>query len=175
MSIQNSIEKALEMGAHQGKLIGADQIVTAHWVRLKCQYGCAAYGMNLACPPFSPDVQYTRQLLKEYQKGLLLTFLAEGGEEYTVRKQMKKAVAHIERMLFLEGYYSAFGMSSGQCNLCRRCDVTQPCRFPQVARPSMEACGIDVFGTLCAAGIPLDIVSSKKQSCTLCGLILFDA
>jgi predicted metal-binding protein len=172
---RKGLEKALALGAYQAKEIDADQVVTAHWVRMKCRYGCQAYGKNLTCPPFAPDVQYTRNLLKEYKKGLLLTFRVETGEEYAIRKQMKRTVAHIERLFFLNGDPSAFGMSSGQCNLCDGCDVTQPCRFPRIARPSMEACGVDVFGTLEAIGLSLEIVTSETQSCTLCGLILFDS
>ena len=38
-----------------------------------------------------------------------------------------------------------------------------------------SACGVDVFGTLEAIGLSLEIVTSETQSCTLCGLILFDS
>ena len=175
MPIENYIEKALELGANQAHLIQSDRIVTAHWVRLKCQFGCGAYGKNLMCPPYSPPPDQTQKVLNEYNRGMLLTYRVESAEdEYRIRKQMKKTIAGLERELFLEGYYNAFGMTSGPCNLCEECDVTQPCKLPRFARPSMEACGIDVFSTIENVGMKLDVVTSAQQPFTYCGLLLLE-
>ena len=40
--------RALELGAKAAKIIEADSIVTAPWVRVKCQFGCPAYGTRLS-------------------------------------------------------------------------------------------------------------------------------
>ena len=107
-----------------------------------------------------------------------LPFLSKKGEEYKMnscmRKQVKKAVAELERELFMGGYYGAFGMSCGPCNLCEECEMTKPCAHPRLARPSMEACGIDVFATLRNVGLNIDVVTSRQESCTFCGLIPFE-
>lgn len=175
MSIDTYIERALELGADQARLIQTDQIVTADWVRLKCQYGCGAYGKNHMCPPSSPAPEQTQRMLNEYRRGILLTYrVASAEEEYGLRKHMKKAIAELERELFLDGYYNAFGLTSGPCNLCEECDVNQPCKLPRLARPAMEACGIDVFSTVQNMGIKLEVVTSDQQPFTYCGLILFE-
>ena len=175
MAIDTYIDRALALGADEARLIQTDQIVTAHWVRLKCQFGCGAYGKNLMCPPYSPSPEQTQKMLREYRRGMLLTYRVESAEEeYRLRKRMKKAIAGLERELFLSGYYNAFGMTSGPCNLCEKCDVTQPCKLPRLARPSMEACGIDVFSTGQNMGIKLNVVTSDQQPFTYCGLILFE-
>jgi predicted metal-binding protein len=172
MEFENYIHRAIELGAGQARLIEPSQVVTADWVRLKCQYGCGAYGSNLTCPPYSPTPAYTQRMLGEYASGLLVTFRVNSEEEeYDVRRQVKRIVADLERELFLDGYYSAFGMSCGPCNLCEECDVTRPCKLPHLARPSMEACGIDVYATLRNVGLKLNVVTSRQQPCTLCGLI----
>ncbi|MCK5614996.1 hypothetical protein KAR91_74730, partial [Candidatus Pacearchaeota archaeon] len=44
-------KQAIKHGARDAKEISADTIVTAPWVRLKCQYGCGGYGQRLTCPP----------------------------------------------------------------------------------------------------------------------------
>lgn len=174
MDLDKYIKRALALGAEQALWIEADRVVvTAHWVRLKCQYGCGAYGTNLTCPPYSPTPAYTQKMLNEYTQGLLFTFHVDSEEnEGNVRQKMKRAVADLERELFLDGYYGAFGMSSGPCNLCEECDVTRSCALPRLARPSMEACGIDVFATLRNVGLQLNVVTSSQQPCTFCGLIL---
>jgi predicted metal-binding protein len=173
-SLEKYIRQAKKSGAAQAQFIQADQVVTGHWVRLKCQYGCGSYGETLTCPPFAPTPEYMQKVLQEYSLGLLLTFRLESGEdEYPVRRQMKMTIAKLERKLFLDGYYGAFGMSSGPCNLCDKCDVDQPCQQPHLARPSMEACGIDVYATLRNVGLELEVVTTDKGVCTFCGLILF--
>ena len=68
----------------------------------------------------------------------------------------------------------AFAMACGPCNLCKSCDVTEPCRFEDLARPSMEACGIDVYASLANVGYKLQVVKSPDEACHFCGLLLVD-
>jgi predicted metal-binding protein len=91
-----------------------------------------------------------------------------------LRRKMRTQIASLEREMFLDGYHKAFGMACGPCNLCKSCDVTEPCRFEDLARPSMEACGIDVYATLANVGYKLEVVKSTSQTCHFCGLVLVD-
>ena len=36
------------------------------------------------------------------------------------------------------------------------------CRHPEMARPAMEAAGIDVFATARAAGLPIEVARSEE-------------
>ncbi|MDD3974717.1 MAG: DUF2284 domain-containing protein, partial [Methanothrix soehngenii] len=47
--------------------ISTDLIVVADWVRLKCRYGCRAYGKHLCCPPFAPSPEEMRRVVSEYK------------------------------------------------------------------------------------------------------------
>ena len=53
------VQRAVELGAAEAKVVSPATVVTAHWVRLKCQYGCGGYGLRLTCPPYSPTPQQT--------------------------------------------------------------------------------------------------------------------
>ena len=66
-------------------------------------------------------------------------------------------VVKLEREAFLGGYYKAFGLASGCCSYCKDCSL-EACAHPDLARPSMEAVGIDVFATVKNAGIDLQVV-----------------
>lgn len=46
--LENDCQKALELGLQGAKEIDPRSIVTAEWVRMKCQYGCPGYGKNLS-------------------------------------------------------------------------------------------------------------------------------
>jgi len=168
------IKMAIQIGAAEAKLIDTKYIVTGNWVRIKCQYGCDCYGRRLTCPPFSPTPEYTKKMIGQYKKALILTYYAKPGEERAKRRKMHKAVAELEREIFLDGYYKAFSMVAGPCRFCVPCDVNNPCKFPELARPAMEACGIDVYKTARNVGIKMAVVKSTKDISKYCCLILIE-
>lgn len=149
------------------KIIRASDVVTGHWVELKCRFGCDGYGQCLVCPPYSPRPEQMRRVLDDYRRALLLHFSPQA--------QVKAVVAELERTIFLMGAWKAFGLGAGPCYFCTKCPVPDgPCRHPDRARPSMEACGIDVFSTVHQAGFPLEVVRSTRQCPNYYGLILVD-
>jgi len=146
---------AKDLGFLEAHLAEASDIVTARWVRLKCRYGCAKYNTSWCCPPAAPNLQMTRDILSEYELAVLL--INENHNKHFYRnstskrriqiKQWKSTIA-LERNLFLMGYYKAFGLPADTCALCKECAYPKQCKFPNEKRPTMEACGIDVFQTL---------------------------
>jgi predicted metal-binding protein len=167
------MEKAKAMGVTEAKIIDPKTVITGTWVRLKCQYGCGAYNQSLMCPPFSPPSEYTRNMLKEYSIGLLM-YIADVRFNVKPIPNIKKIVAELERDMFLDGYYKAFGMGAGPCGFCRECDTTQACKYPSQARPSMEACGIDVYKTARNNGYKIEVATSEESPCSFLALILIE-
>ncbi len=141
-------------------------VVTAEWVRMKCQFGCGGYGRCLTCPPHSPEPQRTRRMLDEYSTAYLIRWGSEGGG--------RDVLAEIERDTFLAGWYRAFVFAEGPCSLCRPCPLEPPCRHPREARPSMEACGIDVYETARRAGFPLQVVTTHEDKPNFYSLLLVE-
>ena len=70
--IQKYMKLALKLGARDAKQISAESIVTAPWVRVKCQYGCGGYGQCLTCPPYSPTPEETARMFEDYQIAVLI-------------------------------------------------------------------------------------------------------
>ena len=54
------MKRAKDLGVKNAKIISTKSIVTAEWVRLKCQFGCGGYGRTLTCPPYSPTPEKKR-------------------------------------------------------------------------------------------------------------------
>jgi len=165
-NIENFCQMAKEMGATHAKVISSQSVVTAGWVRLKCQYGCGGYGRRLTCPPYSPTPEETRKVLDSYEQAILLrgNSNAEAGD----------AAVNLEREIFLRGYYKAFAFGSGPCRHCQQCDTSQTCKHPYKARPAMEASGIDVFQTARSNGFPIEVVTSHEQQGDYYGLVLIE-
>ncbi|MGE5309390.1 MAG: DUF2284 domain-containing protein [Deltaproteobacteria bacterium] len=151
-------KSALKLGARQAKVIKASTIKTAGWVRRKCQFGCSGYGQCLTCPPRSPKPEETRQMLEDYKKAIMV--------QVTDREHahVSGIVSKLEREAFLAGYHKAFGMGAGPCTICNTCDFEGGCRHPEKARPALEACGIDVFTTARANGLPIETLDDQDSS-----------
>ena len=153
-------------GVREIKMIRPGDVETAEWVRLKCRFGCDGYGACLVCPPFTPTPQEMRAVLDCYKRAILIHFTPEA--------EIKATIAELEREIFLAGAWKAFGLGAGPCYFCRTCPVDKGCRYPERARPSMEGCGIDVFTTVKRAGLPIEVVKTRRQCPNYYGLILVD-
>lgn len=154
-------------GVIDARIISPSEVDTAAWVRLKCQFGCGCYGQCLVCPPFTPSPEQMRKVLDAYCRAILIHFDPD--------TDVKATVADLERNIFLRGAWKAFGLGAGPCYFCKDCPVEEEqCRHPERARPSMEACGIDVFSTVKKLGFPIDVVRTTRQCPNYYGLILVE-
>jgi predicted metal-binding protein len=154
-------------GVSDARIISPSEVVTAGWVRLKCQFGCDGFGQCLVCPPFTPTPQQMRNVLDTYHRAVLLHCQPDA--------DVKAIAAELEREIFLSGCWKAFGLGAGPCYFCKECNLKEKwCRHADRARPSMEACGIDVFSTVKKVGFPIEVVRTTRQCPNYYGLILVD-
>jgi predicted metal-binding protein/cyclopropane fatty-acyl-phospholipid synthase-like methyltransferase len=159
--------QANRLGFSFARVMDAEDIAVAPWVRLKCRFGCERYGRSLCCPPSSLDEEHMRALLSGYRQALLVQGPPPSG-------MFHERLLALERMLFLQGYHEALAFGAGPCPVCPACPEDGRCRFPQKARPSLEACGVDVYETARRAGLSLNPVSHRQGYVKYVGLVLFD-
>jgi len=164
-------KKALELGIDGVKVIDPRSIVTAEWVRMKCQFGCPGFGTSLSCPPHTPTPDVTRKVIDSYEKAILLHRRLKKGER---SKGFNETVVRLEIEIFLDGYYKAWSMGSGPCRLCKECDPNGFCKHGYESRPSMEACGIDVFKTARNNGFSIEVVRTHEEERNIYGVILVE-
>lgn len=158
------IKQAKRLKVKDTKIILAKSIVTAEWVRLKCQFGCDGYGKCLTCPPYSSTPEQTKRMLADYKYALLIH-----GDEHT---DIRRIVSILEKNIFLDGYYKALAMAAGPCEFCAKC--AKFCRHADRARPSMEACGIDVYSTVRANGLPIQVLKTTSCKGNYYGVVLIE-
>ena len=169
--VEDYCSKALELGFTGARVIDPRSITTAEWVRMKCQFGCTRYGTSLCCPPYSPTPEITRKVVDSYAKAILMHRRMEKGKR---ARDLTQMIVRLEREIFLDGYYKAWSMGSGPCSLCKTCTPAAPCQHGREARPSMEACGIDVFETARDHGFPINVVRTHEDEQNLYGVILVE-
>lgn len=163
--IEHFVARARKMGADDARPIDAAAVVTAPWVRLKCQFGCDGYDAGYCCPPHTPTHGETQAVIDCYRRGLLIHCTKLG--------RPSPIVIELEREIFLAGYYKAFAFGAGPCGLCKECPP-DGCRHRDRARPSMESCGIDVYATARGCGMPIEVVKDRTCRQNYYGLILID-
>lgn len=151
--------------AIDSKFIDPASVAIGYWTRYKCQYGCGAYGKSLCCPPNTPPPDETQKLLSDFNLGLLVHFSGD--------TKVTRAMVTLEREVFLMDYYKVISFGAGPCRLCKDCDFSG-CKFPKLARPSMEASGIDVFQTARKNGFPIHVLTSKEEDQNRYGLLLIE-
>ena len=162
-------QKALEFGASAAEVIPASSVVVQERVWLKCLVPlCHMAGTTPHCPPNTPQPDFVRKALSQYQWAVLFKRDAKPLEDYiatSVAQQKERGLAlgksfhmktyeivgRLEGYAQTEGYDLAMGFACGSCriNLCNGapCAFIEKgdCRFSSRSRPSMEGVGIDVF------------------------------
>lgn len=174
-AIEEFCKQAIERGIDGARMIDPASVVTAEWVRMKCQFGCSGFGRSHCCPPYTPTPEMTRKIIDSYQRAILLHHhIASGAKRREETKRFNQSVVQLEIDIFLQGHYKAWSMVSGPCRLCKECDLAQPCQKGMEARPSLEACGVDVFQTARGNGFPIKVVQTHDEEQNIFGLILVD-
>jgi predicted metal-binding protein len=159
--------RAQRIGFTFARVIETTEVVVEPWVRLKCRFGCSRYDQSLGCPPYSLDEDKMRALLSRYKQALLV----QGTPPST---RFHEQLLALERTLFLAGHSEALAFGAGPCPVCPPCPEDGRCRFPEKARPSLEACGVDVYETARKAGLSLNPVPHHLGYVKFVGLVLLD-
>ncbi len=175
--LQKYCTLAIERGATHAKQIHPNSVVTAPWVRLKCQFGCPGYGKGHCCPPRTPKPEETRAILDCYHRAIL--FHIEVPDMPKKEKHYQKyfdALVELEGEIFKDGFYKAFVFLAGPCRLCKKCGALedQPCALPWKSRPSMEGCGIDVYETARSNGFLIEPLRQRMETNNEYCLMLVD-
>jgi predicted metal-binding protein len=171
-SLDRYIAWAKEKGVTDAVVVQPAKVYTAPWVTLKCRYGCFNYGKSHCCPPRTPTADETRRVLDCYSRAILLHEVWEGGTRDI--RDFNTTVVDLEITLFLDGYHKAWSMGSGPCRRCEQCNVEGSCVHGNRARPSMEACGIDVFDTAAENGLAFRVLKDRDERRNSFGLVLVE-
>lgn len=170
-------KQAIEKGATHAKQIDPSSVVTAPWVRWKCQFGCIEYGKGHCCPPDTPTPEQTRAVIDSYRRAIL--FHLENPKTPGRGKRFRDfydMLIDLEGGMFKDGYYKAFVFVAGPCRICKECAKLSgnPCNFGFRARPSMESCGIDVYQTARNNGFFIVPLRERTETQNIYCLLLVD-
>jgi len=179
---------AQELGVTDMARISPIDVPVEDWVLLKCQYGCPNYRRRLTCPPYSPEPSRTRAILGDYSVAFLLRYdvpaVVQEAEMQIPEDGLTRAwdaFLRLERYAFLNGHNKAFVFGLNHCPGCNTCAAESGeigCKRPLQARPSLEACGINVRKLTWSAGwtgrLKGQGVLQRDDSVSLVSLLLLE-
>ena len=166
-----------ENGYGEFKWIRPKTLPVAHWVRMKCLFGCDENRKNASCPPYVPSVAECRNFFDEYEKSVFVhvpsTAPKEKHREWAKVHQRK--FLEIEKKVFLGGMVRAFALPLDPCNLCDDCAGNpKDCRNPQERRPTMEAMAVDVYTAALKLGYPITVKRKPDEPTDRYALLLVE-
>ena len=143
------------------------------------QNACGQYGKNHMCPPAIKDVKEWEKEILSYKNAIIVTKVYQTKNNFDM-KSMFKGIVDFQKTLvglkedlaekFRGEKYLLLG--AGSCFICKKCTYidSEPCRFPEKAFPSVEACGIDVMSLSKSAGVRYN---NGKNTVTYIGVVLY--
>ena len=156
-----------ELGFGDFRWLSGVDVVVADWVRVKCMFGCGAYGKSGCCPPNVPSVAECRAFFENYSNVAVFHVtkqVAKPEDRFGWSREVNRKLLDVEKAVFRAGYHKAFLLFMDECRLCEKCPgVRAECRNPTMARPSPESFAVDVFTTVRKLGYPIDMLDDYKR------------
>lgn len=165
-NLESLIQKSIDLGAAEARLVNTDQIYFDPRSFLKCRFGCNRWGKYWTCPPHM-DISPQRfmEAFEKYKKAIIV--------KATDPKVGQDVCLAIEKEAMLS-YGCHFSFALVLCVQCDTCAYPDPCRYPHLARPSMDAYGIDFGKTLDPLGFKLEFDKEGKLLPAWYGMVLLE-
>lgn len=149
------LELAQQAGFEHTGILNTDALVLRPEVRDMCASGiCRRYGHCWTCPPGCGSLEYLQKKISKFTGGILVQTTEKLKNDFDVKTMLAAEKKHKDRFAVLSRqariiFPESMPMSAGSCTICQKCTYPdKPCRFPDRAFPSMEACGL-VINDVC--------------------------
>ena len=167
-----------EMGASHAAVVESKEIPFEKAFRSACeQNACGFYNRCWTCPPDAGSIETCMASVKEYPYAVLFQTINPLEDSYDIEGMHDAAVAHNRLTLKVQETFRQIGIFSkvlgaGACGVCPTCTKPEgnPCRFPDLAVTSLEACGINVSKLAKICGLRY---INGQNTVTYFGLLLY--
>ncbi len=170
---------AIDLGAHQASVIRADQIETDRSFRDACaSNACGMYGRCHMCPPDVGDIDALMDEISRYDHALVYQTVSELEDSYDyegmveARRRTYPIAQSLRKIFAALAVSGALHLGAGGCGVCEICSkrTGEPCRYPELAMPSLEAYGVNVSSLAAAARMKY---TNGRNTVTYFGAVLF--
>lgn len=139
---------------------------------------CGFYGACWTCPPDAGTIEELMEQAKRHTHTLVFQTVHPLEDSFDIEGMHEASVKHNRLVQAVNSaaraeYPGCLVLGAGTCGVCARCTKPDgdPCRFPEKAVVSLEACGIDVAQLAKAAGLKY---INGVNTVTYFGAVLYD-
>lgn len=170
---------SIELGADRAGVIPTDQIVLDRAFRDMCaSNACGMYGKCWMCPPDVGDIDALMAEVPQYDYALVYQTVTELEDSFdfegmiAAKKRSYPLAQSLRKAFLTKGIEKSLHLGAGGCGVCETCAkrMNEPCRFPELAMPSLEAYGVNVSRLASAAGMKY---INGQNTVTYFGAVLF--
>ena len=160
--------EARALGASDAAIIQAEDIPVENAIVELCRPpACPSYGTSANCPPFVMSPEDARTWITEFEIALFFKIDVPPEILFTKKhnrpfRKIFQITSRLEQRAAERGWTHTGGLGAGSCKSlfcpekpCAALENTGTCCFPDLARPSMEAVGINVFTLARIVGWPI--------------------
>ena len=156
------VKLALACGAANAAALSVRQVALEAVFRDICKSNaCGKYGRCYMCPPDVGEVQPMMEKVRSFRDAVLYQtihpledsfdyegMVEAGARHAAVSQALQKTLKNLDLPAFLH-------VSVGGCRVCDVCakEKDLPCAYPDLAMPSLESYGVDVYNTALHAGL----------------------
>ncbi len=159
------------------KWIKSKDITVAQWVRLRCLFGCPAYGIKGSCPPNVPSIEQCREIFSEYDEAAIFHFemaFEDLKERVPWGRYLAVRLRKLERDVFLAGYYKAFLIGFEAWAVRRVLGRPDGLKDKRASRPGADAMGIDVYTTVRSVGYNIQPLKDYHEAMNRFAFLLIE-
>jgi predicted metal-binding protein len=175
-----SVEEILTQYDARHGVVNVDEIRFDPSFRALCEANsCGYYGKCWTCPPDAGTIEELMQKAKSYQTALVFQTVSKLEDSFDIEGMHEASLRHNKLVQRIRDaarreYPDCLVLGAGACGVCAVCSKREnkPCRFPDKAITSLEACGIDVSQAAKLAGMRY---INGENTVTYFGMVLYSA
>jgi predicted metal-binding protein len=176
--IQQFIGQANKEGYTNIASVDISKIEFEESLRALCdQNACGHFNKSWTCPPACGKIEELRNKVLSFKDGILVQKVYTLEDSFDFEGMMEgqsnfdKLFSNMMDFNFNNNNKDHYSLKAGSCHLCETCTYPdKPCIYPDKARPSIEACGINVTSLCGSCGIPY---MNGKNTVSYVALFLF--
>lgn len=174
----NAVLEALGITRY-GDVAVAEFVFRAEYRDACAMNRCGKYGTNWACPPGAGSPEALEARVRQFARGLVIQTVWPIEDKFDFEGMLKGGERHnalfqniAARLAPLLPEKRILALGAGVCPVCRTCTCLdgQPCRHPDQAMISLEACCVDVAPLLSRAGLSY---TNGPDTVSYVGVILY--
>ena len=174
------VGECLERGAYRASVVNVSDVVFDKAFRDMCEANsCGMYGKCYMCPPDVGDIDVLIKEARTYKYALVYQTVSKLDDSFDFEgmiaaKKKTYPLAQSLRKVFSDSVFKrVLHLCAGGCGVCEKCAkiTNEPCRYPDLCMPSLEAYGVNVSELSKAADMKY---INGQNTVTYFGAVVFD-